>query len=308
MRRVAGYSPTSKKHERQGAGPAQAPAPSRIRNRRQSLIVETVAGYESVLSTGSALSVVHIVWVLVGVVVASLGASMLVLGAGSDAADSLVRALRSLGYGIALLTFATAVVAIIWAVQAAANVSRLGRSSGFGQATILARHFALLVVGAVMLAIAPRVSELEAAIRLAGGAAVLFGLLMSAALGHSLLKMLWRTSALGEASGDAQNREIGIWFVSICVFTYASSATEYLDEVTVEATGMLALAAGLGAIGAAVTALRIVPAIALRQEERLRAILASFGETDDSAAQPVTAQQIQDAWSSSSDLFSVDGD
>ncbi len=75
----------------------------------------------------------------------------------------------------------------------------------------------------------------------------------------------------------------------------------------VEATGLLAMAAGFGAIGAAVTALRIVPVIANRQEERLRAILASFGETDDTAAQPVTAQQIEDAWSSSSDLFSVDG-
>ncbi len=96
-------------------------------------------------------------------------------------------------------------------------MSRLGRSSGFGQATILARHFALLVVGAVMLAVAPRVSELESAVRLAGGAAVLWGLLVLAALGHGLLKMLWRTSALGDASREAPNREIGIWFVSICI-------------------------------------------------------------------------------------------
>jgi hypothetical protein len=269
--------------------------------------VETVAGYESVLSTGSALSVVHLVWVLIGVVVTSLGVGMLVLGAGSDGADSLERALRSLGYGIALLTFVTTVLAIVWAVQAAANVSRLGRSPGFGQATILARHLAFLIAGAVMLAAAPRLSELEAAVRLAGGVVVLSGLLMSAALGHGLLKMLWRTSALGDASREAPNREIGIWFVSICIFTYASAATEYLDDVSVEATGLLALAAGLGTIGAAVTALRIVPGVGHRQEERLRAILASFGEGDENTAQPVTDQQIEDAWSSSSDLFSVDG-
>lgn len=304
---VAGPQPSPKRRKRRSAAPSPAPAPSRIRNERQQRIVETVEGFESVISTGAALSAVHGVWLLTGLATLGIGLGVLTAGPDSDLTASLLRTYRSLGYGVGLLTLLTTVLALVWAVQASLNVPRLARAMQFGQFGIFARHLPALVVGGILIGLAPGFEEFERLLRLGGGVLVMWGVLLPAGLGHGALQMLWRTSWAGKTASKSTNRDVTVWFVGVVAFCYASTAAEYLGDLTLAAQGFLAVVAGLGMVGAALAALRLVPAIAVRQEERLGLILGSFGDDEPGDHQPVTAQQIDDAWKASSDLFTVDG-
>lgn len=304
---MAGSQPSPKRRKRRSAAPQPAPAPSRIRNQRHQKIVETVDGFASVASSGAALSAVHAVWAVTGLVTLFIGVGVMVNGPTSDLGDSLLRTYRSLGYGVGLLTLITTMLALVWAVQAALNVPRLARTAHFGQFGIFVRHVPGLVLGAVLIGLAPGFETIERSLRLVGGVLVLWGILLPAGLGHGALHMLWRTSAIGKAEAEPANRSATVWFVGVVAFCYASSAAEYLGDLQPAAQGALAVVAGAGMVVAAHAGLRLVPAIARRQDARLGLILGSLGEDETAEHQPVTAQQINDAWAASRDLFTVDG-
>ncbi len=301
---MAGTPVNPNRRKRRSAAPAPAPAPSRIRNKRQQQIVETVEGYESIVSYGTALWVTHLVWTAVGAVVVGLGGGIMVFST-SDLGTSLLRIYQALGYGMALLTGFTLLATLVWTGQASFNVTKLGRTPSFGQVAIVGRHAPGLVIGAGLLIAAGRFDSLERPFRILGGAALVWGLMVLAGLGVGALQMLWRTSALGDSSKAPANRDFTLWFVGLLLFSFASTAVESLGDVTLAASGFLVLLTGIGVLLAAVTALRFIPLIGRRQEERVVAIMMSFSD-DDPDIQPVTAQQIEDAWAASSDLFSVD--
>ncbi len=292
------------RRKRRSAAPAPAPAPSRIRNKRQQQIVETVEGYESIVSYGAALQAVHFLWALVGVSVVGLGAGTMVLST-SETGSTLLRTYQALGYGMALLTGVTLLASLVWAGQAAFNVTKLGRTPSFGQVAIVGRHVPGLVVGAGLLIAAGRFDSFERPFRILGGAALVWGLMVIAGLGAGALNMLWRTSALGDSSKVQANRDFRLWFAGLLLFSFGSTAVESLGDVTMAASGFLILLTGIGILLAAVMAIRFIPLIGQRQEERVGAIMMSFND-EDPGSQPVTAQQIEDAWEASSDLFSVD--
>ncbi len=281
-----------------------APAPSRIRNRRQQKIVETVEGYESIVTYGKALWVIQLLWAFVGVAVVGLGMAVGFLGS-TDTGRSLLRFYQALGYGMGLLTFVTVLIALVWAGQASFNVSKLGRNASLGQVGIVGRHLPGLLIGFGLLVAADRFDDYERPLQLLGGTALVWGCLLLAGLGLGVLKMLWRSSALGDSANVAPNRDFGLWFVGIALFAYGSSAVESLDDVSIEVSGVLIVLTGIGVLLASGMALRFVPMIAQRQETRVVAILESFND-EDPGTQPVTAQQIEEAWNASNDLFSVD--
>jgi hypothetical protein len=280
-----------------------APAPSRIRNSRQQKIVETVEGYESIVTYGRALWIMQILWALVGVVVIGLGLGVGLLGS-TETGRSLLRFYQALAYGIGLLTLVTVLIALVWAGQASFNVAKLGRNASVGQVAIVGRHLPGLLLGVGLLVASDRFDDYERPLQLLGGSALIWGLLLLAGLGLGVLKMLWRSSALGDSANVAPNRDFGLWFVGIALFVYGSAAAESV-EVSIEATGLLIVLTGIGLLVAAGMALRFVPMIGHRQETRVIAILESFNDQDP-GTQPVTAQQIEDAWNASNDLFSVD--
>ena len=304
---MAGTTPISNKRKRRSAAPAPAPAPSRIRNARQQKIIETVSGYESVVTNGAALSVVMAIWAVTGMVFILLGMGAMVVGPSADSSEWLLRSYDSLTYGVALLALFTTVIALVWAVQASVNVPRIGRSGQFGQVPIVMRHLPIGIVGSILVALAPKVEVTEQLMRVLGGMGMIWGLLLPAALGHGLLAMLWRSAAIGDSAEEEPNQEITIWFVGLCIFVAASAGRELMSGLSGQAEAFLAFLSGLGILLAAVTAFRFVPAIAERQELRMFAILNSFGIDDSAEPSPVTAQQIQDAWAASSELFTMDG-
>ncbi|NNF55037.1 MAG: hypothetical protein HKN03_11420 [Acidimicrobiales bacterium] len=259
------------------------------------------------MSNGAALSVVLAVWAVTGAVFVLLAMAAMVVGPSADSSEWLLRSYESLTYGVALLGLFTTVIALVWAVQASVNVPRIGRSAHFGQVPIVMRHLPIGIVGSVLVALAPRVEVAEQLMRVLGGLAMIWGLLLPAALGHGLLSMLWRSSAMGESSKEKPNQEITIWFVGLCIFVAASAGREFMSGMSVQAEAFLAFLTGLGILLAAVTGFRFIPTIAERQEARMFAILNSFGVDESADASPVTAQQIQDAWAASSELFTVDG-
>ncbi|MGI9611103.1 MAG: hypothetical protein ACR2NL_12490, partial [Acidimicrobiia bacterium] len=300
---MAGKPTKANKRKRRSAAPALAPAPSRIRNKRQQKIVETVEGYESIVTYGTALWVMQVIWALVGVAVIGLGIGVAVLGS-TETGRSLLRVYQALGYGMGLLTVATVLVSLVWAGQASFNVSKLGRNASVGQVGIVGRHLPGLLIGGGLLVAAGRFDDYERPLQLLGGMALVWGFLLLAGLGLGVLKMLWRSSALGDSAKVAPNRDFVLWFAGIVLYAYGSTAAESLDDVSIEATGFLVFLTGVGVLMAAVMALRFIPAIAKRQESRVVAILESFND-EDPGTQPVTAQQIEDAWEASSDLFEV---
>ncbi len=301
---MAGKQGKANLRKRGSAASTPAPAPSRIRNRRQQKIVETVEGYESIVSYGAALWVMQFLWVLVGVAVIGLGVAVVVLGS-SETGQSLLRFYQALSYGMSLLTFVTVITALVWAGQASFNVSKLGRNASVGQVGIVGRHLPGLLIGLGLLVAAGRFDDYERALGILGGIALVWGFLLLAGLGLGVLKMLWRSSALGDSANAKPNRDFALWFVGIAFFAYGSMAVESLDDVSVEATGFFITLTGVGMLMASVMALRFVPAIAQRQETRVVAILESFDD-EDPGTQPVTAQQIEEAWEASSELFRVD--
>ncbi|NNE95830.1 MAG: hypothetical protein HKN24_07355 [Acidimicrobiales bacterium] len=302
---MAGSAPKASKRNRRSAAPPAAPAPSRIRNKRQQKIVETVEGYESIVTYGTALWVMQVVWAVVGLTVVGLGVGVMSLG-NSETGQSLLRSYRALGYGMGLLTFVTVLAALVWAGQASFNVSKLGRSASVGQVGIVSRHVPGLIIGGGLFVAASRFDDYERPLRLLGGAAIVWGFLVLAGLGLGVLKMLWRSSALGDSAKVPPNRDFVLWFFGIVLYGYGSTAAESLDDVSIQATGFLIVLTGLGMLIASMMALRFIPKIGERQETRLEAILRSFND-EDPGTQPVTAQQIEDAWKASSDLFSVEG-
>lgn len=259
------------------------------------------------MSSGAALSAVHVVWAVAGMVTLSIGFGVLVNGPTTELGSSLLRTYRSIGYGVGLLTLITTMLALVWAVEAILNVPRLARTVQFGQFGIFVRHVPALALGAALIGLAPGSEDLERSLRLVGGVLVLWGILLPAGLGHGALHMLWRTSAIGKAEAEPPNRGATVWFVGVVAFCYASSAAEYLGDLTPAVQGALAVVAGSGMVVAAYAGLRLVSAIGHRQEARLELILGSFGDDEAAEHQPVTAQQIDDAWAASSDLFTVDG-
>lgn len=301
---MAGKPSTANRRRRRSAAPAPAPAPSRIRNKRQQKIVETVEGYESIATYGTALWTIQLIWVLVGLSVTGLGVGVVVLGS-TETGRSLLRFYQALGYGMGLLTAVTVLASLVWAGQASFNVSKLGRNASVGQVAIVARHVPGFVIGLALLVIAGRFNDYERLLQLLGGAALVWGFLLFAGLGLGVLKMLWRSSALGNSAKVEPNRDFVFWFVGMVLFAYGSTAIESLDDISIEASGFLVALTGTGIFLASAMALRFVPLIGKRQEIRVTAILESFSD-EDPGTQPVTAQQIEDAWEASSDLFQVD--
>jgi hypothetical protein len=301
---MAGKPTKATRASRRSAAPAPAPAPSRIRNKRQQKIVETVEGYESIITYGTALWVMQFLWALVGVVVIGLGVGVVVLGS-TETGRALLRLFQALGYGIGLLAVVTVLASLVWAGQASFNVPKLGRSASLGQVAIVGRHLPGLVIGLALLVAAGRFDEYERPLRLTGGAALVWGFLLLAGLGLGVLQMLWRSSALGRSANVRPNRDFVLWFAGTVLFAYGSMAAESLDNLSIEATGFLVILTGIGMLLASTMAIRFIPLIAKRQETRVAAILQSFND-EDPGTQPVTAQQIEEAWDASSDLFQVD--
>jgi hypothetical protein len=301
---MAGKPTKANRTSRRSAAPAPAPAPSRIRNKRQQKIVETVEGYESIITYGSALWVMQLLWAVVGVVVIGLGVGVVVLGS-TETGKALLRSYQALGYGIGLLSVVTVLASLVWAGQASFNVSKLGRSASVGQVGIVGRHLPGLGIGLALFVAAGRIDEYERPLRLLGGAALVWGFLLLAGLGLGVLQMLWRSSALGRSATVPPNRDFVFWFAGIVMFAYGLMAVESLDDISIEATGFLVILTGTGVLVASAMAIRFIPLIAKRQETRVAAILESFND-EDPGTQPVTAQQIEEAWNASGDLFQLD--
>ncbi len=303
---MAGKTPISSKRKRSTA-PVVAPAPSRIRNARQQKIIDIVGGYESAITSSATLTSLLRVWLLPGFALVVIGMGAMAIGPGSSATDQLLDAYAALSYGITVLTMFTTLVWLFWAVEAASNVPKLGRSAAFGQASIVMRHLPFGILGGALLVVAARIEALESMLSVLGGVGLLWGMLLPAALAHGLVAMLWRTAAMGELSSEKPNQEVTIWFVGLALFVFASAAREFMTDISAQSLAFLAFATGVGILLAALTALRFVDTIAERQEERMFAILNTFGNDEPDGASPVTAQQIQDAWSASSELFTMDG-
>ncbi|MBT8239909.1 MAG: hypothetical protein KJN63_01625 [Acidimicrobiia bacterium] len=302
---MAGKPTKANSPKRRSAAPAPAPAPSRIRNKRQQKIVETVEGYESIVTYGTALWVMQILWALVSVAVIGLGVGTVVLGS-TETGRSLLRSYQALGYGIGLFAFVTVLTSLVWAGQASFNVPKLGRSASVGQVSIVGRHLPGLGIGFALIVVAAQFPDYERPLRLLAGMALVWGFLLLAGLGLGVLKMLWRSSALGGVASVEPNRDFVFWFAGIVLFSYSSTAAESLEDISIEATGFLVVLTGIGLLVAASMAIRFIPLIAKRQETRVSAILGSFNDEDPGTTQPVTAQQIEEAWEASSDLFQVD--
>ena len=298
---MAGSAPKTSVRKRKSESPA--PAPSRIRNKKQQQIVDMVSGYESIISYTAAVSAIQYIWAALGVVVIGLGLGTLLLG-GSETAASLLRTHQAMGYGMALLTGITLLATMVLGAQATFNVAKIGRTPSIGQVGIVGRHLPGLAVGIGLLVAAGSLPEYESTLQLFGGLALIWGLMVPAGLVAGVLQMLWRTSALGDPADEPSNRDFTMWFVGMLMFAYGSVGVETLADLSQAATGFLVLLAGIGITLAATSALRFLPQLADRQEARVVAVLESFSD-DEPSAQPVTAQQIEDAWEASSDRKSV---
>ncbi len=265
-----------------------------------------VEGYESIVTYGAALAAIQYVWAGIGALVIGLGGGIVFLGE-SDTSASLLRTYQAVGYGIALLTVLTLLGSVVFGAQAMFNVTKLGRTPAIGQVGIVGRHIPALAAGIGLIVAADSLPDFENALRTLGGVLVIWGLLVPAGLALGVLQMLWRTSALGDSATEPSNRDFSGWFVGMIIYVYGAVAVESMTDLTMAATGFLILMVGVGITLAAVMALRFLPVLAERQEARVAAILFSFNDDEPAAAQPVTAQQIEEAWEASSDYFSVDG-
>lgn len=277
--------------------------PSRIKNRRQDKIVAMIDGYDSSITPASAIRNITLLWMVPAIAWILLGLGSMAAGE-ADKMTNRDQLINSIQLSSLLLLAVTFVFATIWAVKTYANIRRLGKKPGIGVGVFFKRQLVPIIaitIGAIGYFASPTYRSSFLTLLLLGLAGVIPMFSLEG------MKMFWRTSSPPIGLENALPHGAMIGFGSIIAHL---GALRWIlvgrDYASFFSESIMMVVAGVFLGISAYFLAPLFAKVSIRQEDRLSAIISNVDADESATSQPVTNEQISEAWNSSEELVSFD--
>ncbi|MEZ5378109.1 MAG: hypothetical protein R2733_16500 [Acidimicrobiales bacterium] len=279
--------------------------PSRLDTRRQQKIANMVDGYRSTATIAAALRNVFLIWTIPSVALVLLGVLALERHRYSSVDDVVTRSISALQVALSLLSFATFVGCVVFAVLSWNNVRCVGKSTRIKYWDIAKRHISAFAMGIVCFVVSIFFADLAPIFLVV---AVLLwaysGMFMWSWL-FEIVRMLWRSGSPPVGYEDELPHWGIVWMVALVTY-FGCNGYDEIRAAQPKLFAILTIISGVSAFVAAALASRLVVAISQRHDARLTTILTQLDADSGNDGSLVTTKQIESAWERSQALVSFD--
>ncbi len=278
---------------------------SRLDTRRQQKIAAMVDGYRSTLTISTALRNVFLIWTIPSVVLILLGVLALDRHRYSSVDDSVTRSIGSLQIALSLLSIATFVMCVVFAVMSWNNVRCVGKSTKIHYWDVFKRHLKASGLGVVCMIVAGISSDLAPIFIILAALLWTYAGMFVWGWIFEVVKMLWRSGSPPVGYEDALPHWAIGWMVAL-VIHFSTAGYEEVQGSQPRMFAILTIVSGVSGFVAALLAARLVVAISQRHDARLTTILTQLDADSGNDGALVTSKQIETAWEDSQSLVSFD--